>query len=220
MAKPKRRGNRSGRRNARVEPAATPPQKMATQAPQPQAPPPREGVQQRARQARLRRRRARLFKFGGVAVVLVGVAAVLFLSRGPQPGESIPALSGIHGGNPIYNSRPPTSGNHSANSLPNGYADLPLAAEAALHNMEHGAVVLWFQPGDADLALQINLLVRGLGNSCLVAGSYSDMDTAVAATAWGRLLTLDEYDDQQLREFVAAYRGKSGPEAGVCRTQA
>ena len=216
MAKPRRRGHKSGRKTAGAKPAAVAAApRMATE-----ATPPPEGVQQRTRRARVRRQRMRLLKFAGAAVVLMGVAIVLLLSRGPQPGESIPALAGIHGGNFRYNSRPPTSGNHTAGSLRPGFTDVPLAAEAALHNMEHGAVVLWFQPGDADLAFEINQLVRALGNSCLLAGPYSNMDTAVAATAWGRLLTLDEFDSQQLREFVDAYRGKTGPEGGVCRTQA
>lgn len=153
-------------------------------------------------------------------MVLAAAIAGFILSRPPDLGEAVPPLAANHGGDFVYNSRPPTSGNHpTTGSLPHGYSDQPIPAEAAVHSMEHGAVVLWFQPDDPDLASAVNQLVLGLGESCLVAGPYADMDSRVAATAWGRLLALDEFDRQQLREFVDAYRGQTGPEAGVCRTQ-
>ena len=82
--------------------------------------------------------------------------------------------------------------------------------------MEHGAVVIWFQPGDEVLAGQVSDLVSAVGRQCLVAGPYADMDDAVAVTAWGRILRLDVFDSVQVREFIAAYRGDLGPEAGIC----
>ena len=42
------------------------------------------------------------------------------------------------------------------------------------------------------------------------------MEYPLAATVWGRILELNEFDEAALREFVEAYRGQQGPEAGVC----
>lgn len=215
MAKRKQRGARSAPKNAQ---SAAPPSPSVS--PAKHVAPARGGLQQRVHEGRLRRKRIRMLKIGGGALVAVALMVAFLIPRGPDLGETIPALSGIHGDSFLYNSRPPTSGNHSENPLPSGFTDQLIAGDAAVHNMEHGSVVLWYQPGDADLARQMNQLVRGLGSSCLVAGPYAEMDTKVAATAWGRLLSLDEFDDQQLREFVNAYRGRTGPEAGNCRTQA
>jgi hypothetical protein len=96
-----------------------------------------------------------------------------------------------------------------------------IVPEAAVHNMEHGAVVIWYQPGNPELAGDINALVRELGQECLVAGSYEDMSVEVAATLWSRVLPQETYDEAELRQFIQKYRGTGGPaiEAGLCRSQ-
>ena len=83
--------------------------------------------------------------------------------------------------------------------------------------MEHGAVVLWYQPEDALLAGQIKQLVKSLGNQCIVAGSFADQSFEVSATVWGRALPQKTYDESSLRAFINKYRGELGPEAGLCR---
>lgn len=79
--------------------------------------------------------------------------------------------------------------------------------------------MIWYQPGDAELADQVEALVTELGPKCLVAGPYSDMDYKVAVTAWGRLLGLSEFEADSIKAFVSAYRGELGPEAGLCWQQ-
>jgi hypothetical protein len=83
--------------------------------------------------------------------------------------------------------------------------------------MEHGAVVIWYRPGDPVLAGQINQLVRDFGDRCLLAGEFLMMDFEVAATTWGRVLPLPGYEDFQLREFINAFRGEQGPESEICQ---
>ena len=58
---------------------------------------------------------------------------------------------------------------------------------------------------------------RNFGQTCLVAGSYAPMSFEVAATVWGRVLPLTQFDREALAEFIREYRGERGPEAGVCR---
>ena len=165
---------------------------------------------------------------GVVAAVVVVAAAVLLLrDTGPGLGFAVRELPAGHGPPYFYDTSitidgfpveiPPTSGSHDATPSPSGFLGRPLIAEVVVHNMEHGAVVLWYQPGDPDLAGEVNRLVRDFGPTCLVAGSYAAMSFEVAATVWGRVLPLTQFDREALAEFLREYRGERGPEAGVCR---
>ena len=130
-------------------------------------------------------------------------------------GVSEETLPPSHGPPYIYNTRPPSSGSHSSRLSPYGLLAGAIVPEAAVHNMEHGAVVIWYQPGDPDLATDVGRLVQQIGSQCLVAGSHADMDFRVGATVWGGLLGQKALDIEPLLEFVQAYRGNAGPEAGL-----
>ena len=174
-------------------------------------------AQVRQAESRQRRGRRRIFTMagGGVALVTLLVVVVL-LTRGPQVGEAVPALPGNHNPPYAYNSSPPTSGNHLPVLAPYGFTAEILPQEAVVHNMEHGAVVIWYWPNDPALEQEVRSLVQQLGPQCIVATPFRDMDEAVAATAWGRILRQDSYDEAQVLEFVDAYRSRLGPEAGLC----
>ena len=195
----------------------------------------REGSQraQAARAARQetrrkRERRSRLYLLAG-ALVVVSLAAAAFLllrDTGPGIGFAVRELRASHGPPYFYDVSltidgvpaeiPPTSGSH-GDASPYGFLGRPLIAESVVHNMEHGAVVIWYRPGDPSLAGDVNRLVRDLGETCLVAGSFAQMSFEVAATVWGRVLPLETYDREALVAFAREYRAKRGPEAGVCR---
>ena len=191
---------------------------------------------QAARAGRLDARKRRqtrnvAYAVGGVALAVVVAVAAFFVFRdtGPGLGFAMPQLPARHGPPYIYVTDitiddvtarvPPTSGSHPQRPSSYGFLGGPLVAEAVVHNMEHGAAVIWYRPGDPDLAGQVNQLVRSLGRSCLVAGSYSQMSAEVAATVWGRVLPQAEFDSAELLAFVQKYRGKRGPEAGICRQE-
>lgn len=196
----------------------------------------REGSQraQAARAARLetrrtREQRGRFYVVAGLlaAVVVVAAAVLLLRDTGSGLGFAVRELPGRHGPPYFYDTSltidgvaveiPPTSGAMDPNSGPYGFLGGPVVAEAAVHNMEHGAAVIWYQPGDPDLAGEVNRLVRDFGETCLIAGSFSAMSFEVAATVWGRVLPLEQFDREALAEFIREYRGEEGPEAGVCR---
>ena len=197
----------------------------------------REGSR-RAQATRTRRQDARkqrrnrniFFGIGGaVAAAVVIVLIVLTQGGGPSVGINVSTLNGVHAPPFVYNVDinidgvpvrvPPTSGNHFPNTSSYGFLGETLVPEAVVHNMEHGASVIWYQPGDPELAAQVNQLVRALGSQCLVAGSFEDMSFRLAVTNWGHVLPLDQFDEAQIRGFVGAYRGDTGPEAGLCRQQ-
>ena len=195
----------------------------------------REGSQraQAARTARQetrrkRERRGRLYVLAAVLAVVAAAAAAFLLLRdtGPGFGFAVRELPARHGPPFFYDTSltidgvpaeiPPTSGSH-GDASPYGFLGRPLIAESVVHNMEHGAVVVWYRPGDPDLAGEVNRLVRDLGQTCLIAGSFAQMSFDVAATVWGLVLPLERFEREALTEFIREYRGERGPEAGVCR---
>jgi hypothetical protein len=192
-----------------------------------------QASRERRVESRQKRKQRNIRLMIGVGVTIAAVVAllvVLLQSTGPEAGYPVSDLGGQH--NPPYlyvpsitteNGEtvqiPPTSGNHLVNQSPYGFLGEPIVPESAVHNMEHGAVVIWYQPDQPQLASQVNQLVRTLGSQCLVAGSYANMSVDIAATAWGRVLPQRVYDESALRSFIIAYRGELGPEAGVCRGQ-
>lgn len=178
-----------------------------------------ENAAQRNQQRKKVQQRRRYTIGGVMAIAIAAIVASQFISFGPDLGEKVQALAGTHNPPYTYNTRPPTSGNHLPSPASYGFTSTPLAGNQVVHNMEHGAVVIWFQPGDDTLAGQVRDLVSAVGSECLVAGPYADMDDTVAVTGWGRILRLDAFDSLQIREFVAAYRGDLGPEAGICRSE-
>ncbi|MEK9659612.1 MAG: DUF3105 domain-containing protein [Chloroflexota bacterium] len=179
-----------------------------------------------------RAQRRTLLGIAGILVVgAIAIAVALALSdgSGPDLGYAVEELPGRHAPPYQYVSElsidgqtrliPPSSGNHTDARSDYGFLGEPLVAENAVHNLEHGAVVIWYQPDDPVLAGQVNRLIADVSSECVLAGSYIYMDFPVAATVWGRVLPLETFDAAALTAFIVAYRGKVGPEAGVCQQE-
>ena len=177
--------------------------------------PPRRGAE--ARKERQSRSVGLYVLIGLGAIIVIAIVLVFVLREGdPDLGSRVPEIPSLHQPPYSYNTNPPTSGNYVATPGRYGFWGAPLVPEQVVHNMEHGAAVIWYAPDDPALAGSVNGLVRELGSGCLVAGSYASMGFPVVITVWGRLLELPAYDEVQIREFVEAYRGNGGPEAGLC----
>ena len=131
----------------------------------------------------------------------------------------MPQLAGAHREPFSYNTSPPTSGNHLPQLVFYGFTEAALPPEGVVHNMEHGAVVIWFNPRNLAVVDRVEDVVLLLGDECLIATAYPSMTEEVVATAWGRILRQDTYDEDLVLEFADAYRGKRGPEAGFCRAE-
>ncbi len=181
-------------------------------------------MESRARRehARQRRQTRRLFlTVGGVigALALIVIAFVIATTAGSSVGDSVPQLAGAHREPFSYNTSPPTSGNHLPQLVFYGFTDVALPPEGVVHNMEHGAVAIWFNPRNLAVVDRVEDVVLLLGDECLIATAYPDMTEEVVVTAWGRILRQDTYDEDLVLEFVDAHRGKRGPEAGFCRAE-
>lgn len=121
-----------------------------------------------------------------------------------QPGQDYTA----------YNSTPPTSGPHAPTPAPCGVSSQPIPNTVQVHDLEHGVVIVQYRPGLAPSQVQaLQALGRSYSSHVLVA-PYPGLPTAVAATAWTKLMRLDRADTGKLRRFIDLFRQR-GPEVGV-----
>jgi len=121
-----------------------------------------------------------------------------------------------------HNTRPPTSGEHYPTWVQTfGMFDPAPPTGNWVHNLEHGAVAILYNCPDgcpdvvqqlADLypTLPLSRSSRGAQARVLIM-PYADMDTKIAAVAWGWLLQQDDLNTDELRAFVEQHVDR-GPE--------
>lgn len=154
----------------------------------------------------------------------------------PGPGKSTDGtLTHDHVTGPVkYAVLPPVGGPHNPTWMNAGVYTKPIPAERAVHNMEHGAVWITYQP---DLpADQVTALQDFVGKQSLIdesAGSgipnqksrYIDMSpwssgdlpAPIVISAWGYQLRVQNASDPRLQQFVDTFRHnqKYTPEFGA-----
>jgi Protein of unknown function (DUF3105) len=176
-----------------------------------------------------RRSSARRRKSGGInwIWVIVGVGAlaiiaglVINLSRQLQNIEGVqtygPFTANLHvQGNVTYQQSPPVGGEHFATWQNCGIYDAPVQNELAVHALEHGAVWIAYRPDlPADQVEQLRGLARGRPYALL--SPYPELDAAVAISAWGFQLKVDQASDPRLNQFLNKYmQGPQTPEPGA-----
>jgi hypothetical protein len=163
------------------------------------------------------------------AILLLGlvilVIVLLFAGGGGQdPGSAglrQADAGGVHipGGQQgtAYTSVPATSGQHwnTADSPgPWGVYTTAQPQERLLHNMEHGGIVIWYQPpllGAEDLATLSAFVQQQVTTErfkvILTPWSGADFGHPLALTAWNWLLYLDTADLDKVSGFIDAHYG-------------
>jgi hypothetical protein len=166
----------------------------------------------------------RILIVGGVLVVgaIILVVAVLFAGNTPQIGERQVDNGGGHvpvcGQGGPFSSVPGTSGTHW--NTPGGWGVYPptagIAESQAVHNLEHGGIVIWYQSAQLDeagvkaLTDYVHQQVRGAKFKMILSPwTGQDFGHPIAVTAWDWLLYLDTSDIGQIQAFVDAHYGKA-----------
>lgn len=125
-----------------------------------------------------------------------------------------------------YNSNPPTSGIHSDATVVYGIYDEPVPTVSTVHNLEHGAIVIRYGPQvPASEVAKLRDFYPEDPNGLVIA-PMPGLGNTIALTAWtydqgrqndrtyqgeGHVAKCTQVDDDALKAFVDAYRGK-GPE--------
>ena len=124
--------------------------------------------------------------------------------------------------------RPTATGPHYVNPGPifSGVRDEQLDERATTHNLEHGSVIIWFDPEQVDdqAVDEIDALVASLndagfasnqGRAGILASPFTDpgIDSgkAIAIRSWGQAMDCEEWDEDYAHGWIAEHFGTRGP---------
>lgn len=117
-----------------------------------------------------------------------------------------------------YDIDPPTSGDHYAVPTAPGFYTAAQTAERLVHALEHGNVVIYYDPAKlpaADVDAVKALVKKYTGQwDGMVAVPRTDPNNPLILTAWENSLRLQSYDKAKVEQFVDLFRGR-GPENPV-----
>lgn len=181
----------------------------------------------------------RLLAIGGVllaGVVLIGLVLIMGGSPNPNSGTTQPDDGQTHiddgttcrtpeapcGADP-YSSLPATSGPHWNSPAAWGAYSTPQNESQLIHNLEHGGVVIWYDPDALDDAQvsELTSYVEGQVASGISGrfkfivspwGGSEPLGGQIAVTAWRHILTLDAFDVSAIRAFADANYLRNAPE--------
>lgn len=140
------------------------------------------------------------------------------------PGFRFPDLGQEHveiGILVTYNSNPPTSGPHYPYPADWGIYVYPPPDEFLVHNLEHGGVIISYNPEQikGQELVQLRQQTRSLSNfnPRIVLTPRLNLDTPIALTAWNYLQKLDRYNSTAVKIFYDTHIAR-GPECqqGLC----
>ncbi|MDT3433804.1 DUF3105 domain-containing protein [Haloarcula sp. 1CSR25-25] len=119
-----------------------------------------------------------------------------------------------------YERIPPLSGTHYGSTTDAGFYEETPALGSLVHTLEHGAVVVYYDPEEISPEARQSLrefssVHTGTWRSVVVAPNPNDDPRApYVLTAWQHELTMDSYDAETVHAFLSEYLGR-GPENPV-----
>ena len=178
----------------------------------------------------------RLLAIGGVLFLgVVLIVLVLLLGQGTSPnagvrqtndGQAHISTNGSCRADPAscqlsampYSSLPGTSGPHWGSPANWGAYSTPQEESQLIHNLEHGGIVVWYDPervDEAGVSAMTQLVERenaqGVGGQfkwiLTPWGGTDPLPSAVVATSWNWLLELEEADVAALEAFADEHYG-------------
>ena len=147
----------------------------------------------------------------------IGGALRTSLEQGGCTADTRTDQGQAHGPAPAYSVNPPSGGDHDPVSAPAGFYDMAnVPADGNLvHSLEHGFVVVWYQPAGVSGATLEALREMVRRRRWVLAVPRPSLPAPLAATAWHRRLLCPRDIGVQgpIDSFVRAFRDK-GPEKG------
>lgn len=156
-----------------------------------------------------------LFAFGGGSGANVGSVASAMKAAGcsfktykEQPRS--PHYTSPTPNNPLkYNSFPPTSGRHYAVPLVFGPYDDPVDEYQAVHNLEHGAVIIqWGSKVSGEDVQKVRDFYQEDANALIIA-PLPKLGDKIALTSWTHLATCTRFDQTAFAKFRDVLRYKA-----------
>ncbi|MGH8945871.1 MAG: DUF3105 domain-containing protein [Acidimicrobiia bacterium] len=169
--------------------------------------------------ARARRRRIIIWSSAvGAALIIVAIIALRPVPEELSGVESFPQMGRDHLAEgeapPDYNSTPATSGDHSSSPADCGIYITEIPDQVQVHNLEHGAVVIQYQPDLDQSDIQALEAYARTKPSHILVAPRADLDDPVVVTSWTRMLRLPTADIATIDLYYDQF-AFSGPEVGV-----
>ncbi|RKS10717.1 uncharacterized protein DUF3105 [Nocardiopsis sp. Huas11] len=185
----------------------------------------RRAAEMRAQRLKEERRKKILTITGisvAAALVLGLLAFAIFMeirSRNISGVEEYPVDSYVHvdtGQSVDYEQSPPVGGDHWPSWQNCGVYTEPVTNEFAVHSLEHGAVWITYEPGLSQSEIDALDSLYSPGDYLVISPYEGEMDAPIVASSWGRQVSAETADDQNLTRFVQRYeRGNDVPEPGA-----
>lgn len=182
----------------------------------------------------------------GLAVVVVAIWMMFFAGGDPVPGaeptgleseplpnqgdsqwvsqvDSFPSEGSQHvdeGTQIDYARVPPLSGTHYGSTVSAGYYEETKSLGSLVHTLEHGAVIIYYDPAALTPEAEASLRAWARNNQgtwrsvVVVPHPHENPEHPYVLTAWRHRLTLDSYSAEAVQAFAAEYLGR-GPENSV-----
>ena len=132
-------------------------------------------------------------------------------------GPANQALGHEHVTGPVtYSVTPPVGGNHNPTPLSCGVYTKPVPNEYAVHDLEHGAIWITYQPSlpQSEVSQLKSFVERqsvltpaqGQGSRYMDLTPYPGLPTPIVVSSWGFQLRLTSPTDPRLQQFVDKFR--------------
>jgi hypothetical protein len=163
---------------------------------------------------------------GIVAAVAVGAVVVTSIVMTPRPNAAPSASGGIAGvstftntaghvqGSVTYDQTPPVGGPHNQLWLNCGIYSKPVPNENAVHDLEHGAVWVTYDPSLP--AATVTKLRDLMPSTYTLLSPYPGLGGSIVLSAWDVQLTVSSVTDPRIGQFLGKYRqSPKAPEPGA-----
>lgn len=196
----------------------------------------RLAAEQRKAAQKAAQRRGNLITIGiALVVVIVVVALVLRDRQGTDQGPIGVAASRagctdvetfdeqgrdhVDAGTPVeYETTPPTSGPHwpPDQVADPGFYTAPVEAERLVHNMEHGQLIIWYDPA-APAAVRDDIEAFVEDNPvAFVATPYDQVPEGnFSITAWTASMSCQQFSEAALADFRERFQGRGPENVGI-----
>jgi hypothetical protein len=181
-----------------------------------------------------RRSRLILYALGASGFILLAivVAAFAFAGSGGNGGGQQDAISTLREAGCTYtnpksqgrthvgalpagfkaNSVPRSSGPHSSQTIIYGAYSEPIAELNAVHNLEHGAVIMYYGPRVPESTVNDIVAFYNEDPDGLVVSPHPQLGDEVALVAWTHVARCPSFSEDTARTFIDAFAFK-GPES-------
>jgi hypothetical protein len=202
----------------------------------------RRAAEERKRREQRRAALRRNLVTGGVAIVVVVlVAAAVIAQKAGSNGTPIGVAAdeagctevksseeegNAHvpeGTNVDYGTSPPTSGDHYQSPAAAGFYPDPLPEEQLVHNLEHGQIIIWYEPGAQQETIdEIEAVIdkqQGAQSNALLGVPFDNVPSpySYVLTAWTKSQSCARFSEAALNDFRRKFQGKTleAPRLGI-----